>query len=789
MAEPSLVVRVAANLAELRKNIAEGKNQIETTTAAMGKLSTSFSGDRIIQAAHNVAAAVNNIGGASKLTEAEQARVNRTVEAAIQKYQALGKEAPEALRQLANETRQAEKPLISMSGVLQGMVAGASAFATAKLWEAGRALVNFGVESVQRGAQLQALGASFTSLAGGTEQARVMMESLRAGSLGLVADLELMQSANKAMLLGLGLSATEMGELAQTATVLGRAMGQDATKSLDDLITALGRSSPMILDNLGLSVKVGEANEKYAEALGKTASALTDAEKKQAFMTAAMEAARAKVAEIGEPTLTATESLRKMATAFGNLAESGASWVLSSWPVMKAMRQLTDGASTLDAVIRRGPVAAWREYHGLNGVTLPAIQGETKSFAEQASTITGVALSHDALFAAMEGTTAEMKRADDAIKAVTESAKAKNVIWGEMGPLVRLQIQGVIGPALIEFKTDTDNVREAMEDLRAEMHRVEGTSIQIGPTLANSMKLPWAETKAAVTQTGTQTEGFFSKLFGGAEGVSSSITGFFQQAFVGGGGALGAVKGFATQTMSNLLGMIPGIGQYAQMFAGPIIEMLSKLGGKVKDFFRNIFGGPSRDELNGRKLVAEFEGNLAGMLTAQQKAEAGNESWKMTVIALRDAYIAAGLTEEEALRDAERLWASSRESAEASRRVIEELEAKMKGAGAAATAAVEDVTDAINKVPRRVDIEFHGRTTGDRGGEGYKDGTISRGSWFRDFGPATMTVLHGREAVVREDQAVPFAQAVLGGGMDYDAMAAALVRPMKRAFQEAMAGA
>lgn len=792
MSNPSMVIRIAANLAELRKNLQEGKNQIEATTTGMQKLATSFQGDRLIQQAHNVAAAVHSIGGASKLTEAEQARVNRTVEAALQKYQALGKEAPESLRQLAAETRAAEKPLISMSGILQGMVAGASAAVTAKLLNAGSALAAFGAESLARGDQIARLAPAFERLAGGAQQADEMLTQMKRGTSGLVDNINLMQSANRAMLLGLGLSAQEMGNLAQTATVLGRAMGQDATKSLDDLIVALGRSSPMILDNLGLTVKVGEANEAYAATLGKTVAQLTDAEKKQAFMTAAMEAARVKVAELGEVQLTASEHASKLWTSFRNLADAGANLVVSNGLVDISLRQLSDGMSTLEVAIRKGPVAAWREYHGLNNVVLPQVQQSKQAHDDAAASITGMALSGDALFAAMEQTGAELDRATERLKTHEAAAKGVGVVWGEMSPFVRLQIQGVISPSLIEFKTDTDNVTQAMQELNDQLHIVAGTAIQIQPTLTSTMKLPWVEHKAAVQASGTQTDGFFAKVFGGADGLGSSVSSIFQQAFVGGGGALGAVKAFATQTLSNMLGMIPGVGQWAQMFAGPIVAMLGKLGGKIKDFFAGIFGGPSRDELNGRKLVAEFEGNLAGLLNAQQKAEAGNESWKMTVIAIRDAYIAAGRTEEEALRDAERLWASSRESAEASKRVIEEIEGKMKASGAAAKEAVDAVSDAIADMPRIVDVEIRGKYTGPTE-PGYSAGTLGRhGRWFADFGTATATVLHGREAVVREDQATAFARDVLGGGGG-DPEVVQLLRDMPRlmklAMREAMAGA
>lgn len=106
---PQMLVRIAANLEELKRNLAEGKLQIETTTSAMTKLASSFNGDKLVQHAHNVVAAVNEIGGASKLTADEQARVNSVVERALDKYAALGKEAPAAMRALADATRRVEE--------------------------------------------------------------------------------------------------------------------------------------------------------------------------------------------------------------------------------------------------------------------------------------------------------------------------------------------------------------------------------------------------------------------------------------------------------------------------------------------------------------------------------------------------------------------------------------------------------------------------------------------------------------------------------------------------------
>ncbi len=149
-----------------------------------------------------------------------------------------------------------------------------------------------------------------------------MLGSMRGATSGLISDFDLMAAANKAILLGLPVTASSMGTLAQAATVLGRAMGRDAKTSIDDMTTALGRSSPMILDNLGLSVKVGEANEAYARSLGKSADALTEGEKKQAFYNAAMAAAQQKVADLGGVHLTFGDRVQQARVIVGNMVDS-----------------------------------------------------------------------------------------------------------------------------------------------------------------------------------------------------------------------------------------------------------------------------------------------------------------------------------------------------------------------------------------------------------------------------------------------------------------------------------
>lgn len=121
---------------------------------------------------------------------------------------------------------------------------------------------------------------------------KISIAGAREATMGLVSDYDLTVAANKAMQLGVVKTGEEFARLTQTAAKLGMAMGQDASKSVDDLTTALGRGSVEILDNLGIQLKLSDAHEAYAQRLGKTADQLDEVEKKQAFLTIGLEKAQ-----------------------------------------------------------------------------------------------------------------------------------------------------------------------------------------------------------------------------------------------------------------------------------------------------------------------------------------------------------------------------------------------------------------------------------------------------------------------------------------------------------------
>lgn len=162
------------------------------------------------------------------------------------------------------------------------------------------------------------------------------------------------------------------------------------------------------------------------------------------------------------------------------------------------------------------------------------------------------------------------------------------------------------------------------------------------------------------------------RTFGNLQaGLTEKITGLFGAST---NSILGSVvSGGLNFVFGPLGGLAAQLLQKGMEALGKIaLEGLKKIGG----FFKNMFGGPDKDEINGRQLVEEFEQNLSQGLDAATRT---GEGWRDTVIAIRDKYLEMGLPIEEAYRDAERLWASSRDGAEAAKRVIEEIKRKFEG--------------------------------------------------------------------------------------------------------------
>ncbi len=143
---------------------------------------------------------------------------------------------------------------------------------------------------------------SFFRLAAAAGQSgREIVAAMERASRGAIDRITLMQKANLALQLGVSKTPEEFEKLARSAIALGAAMGLGPVQSLDDLIVAAGRRTPMILDNLGIQLAdVNRLMEEFAQQdFGKSRDQLTQVQRNMLFTRATIEAANDKAAQLG----------------------------------------------------------------------------------------------------------------------------------------------------------------------------------------------------------------------------------------------------------------------------------------------------------------------------------------------------------------------------------------------------------------------------------------------------------------------------------------------------------
>ena len=137
-----------------------------------------------------------------------------------------------------------------------------------------------------------------------------------------MSNFDLFQQANNAMILGITKNSDEMATMFDMAQRLGEALGKDTRHSVESLVTGIGRQSRLMLDNIGIIVDTEKAYKKYAVEIGVTADKLTDADKKQAFFNATMDAAEQKLKGIGPEVDTPIRAFSRFSASMENLGTS-----------------------------------------------------------------------------------------------------------------------------------------------------------------------------------------------------------------------------------------------------------------------------------------------------------------------------------------------------------------------------------------------------------------------------------------------------------------------------------
>lgn len=242
--------------------------------------------------------------------------------------------------------------LTDLGGSLGGVV-GKLSLTTAAAAALATAFVSLGM----RGAAMPGIieGFDIAAQRAGT-LARVLLQDLRTAAKGTVSDMKLMTTANVALAGTKGALAEALGKgglagLMEVARVQARTTGQSVDFLFQSLVTGVKRSSPLLIDNTGLVIQIGAANEALAQKLGKSVEALTAEEKGLAVLNATLEAGKAAVEAYGQGSLTAAERIARIQTTITNTLDKLA---VSVQPIFNFF--LTIGETLVSAVA--GPIQA-----------------------------------------------------------------------------------------------------------------------------------------------------------------------------------------------------------------------------------------------------------------------------------------------------------------------------------------------------------------------------------------------------------------------------------------------
>jgi len=199
------------------------------------------------------------------------------------------------------------------------------------------------IDLADRGDQVSDVSSAFDNLSasvGSTGEA--MLGSLRDGVLGSVSDFELMQIANKALGAGVVKSAEDMGTLARGAYQLAEATGGKTTDAMGALTKAIATGRTGMLAQYSLVVDASKATEAYAYSLGKSEKELTKQEKTTAVSIATMAALKARMEELGPPTIGFSEAVGQAKTGMTNLNDSIAKGIAESPVLAAGMKSLSE---------------------------------------------------------------------------------------------------------------------------------------------------------------------------------------------------------------------------------------------------------------------------------------------------------------------------------------------------------------------------------------------------------------------------------------------------------------
>lgn len=642
---------------------------------ALGRMADSFSGRKVLQEAELAAKAVNDLGGVAKLTENEQRRLNATVSEALDKYKALGLEAPKELTELEEATRKVDDATTQAASATDifkekwaqfTVAAGAAVIGINKAVDAIGGLVRASSEQEDATVRLQgalmAQGEFTPQLAQQYAELASQFQKTTVFSDELITEME-------ALFIQVGnVGPTQMEAALKAATDLSAGLGIDlrtATMAVAKAFEGGGTSLTKMLPSLKELIKEGATTEEVLAALNERFGG--QAQNQIQTFSGKMKVLNNQVGEVRERAgdLVA-KAMIPLLEAFTSLPESAQTTIAAIGvmatvvgPLGLAFAGVASTISLLLPVLSTALPAAFSALLPFIGPGAAVVAGITAIYLAWKN--------WDAIVGFVKGVYEGVRDWLGAkLQAVFDAVKAK--------------VDAVVGAFKYMFDAVVGNsyVPDMVDGIEYEFGRLESAMVQPTMKAASGVAGIFQGLAQSIPSllgnifSGSGISGALSSILGGGPSgglLGAGLTKGLQSAFNATSGTLLNIFGGG---LSTALGMaLPGIGAAL----GPL---LTKGLGKLWDGLKGIFGGPSEEELQGRAVVDEFRAAVEELFPLiEDRVPKGLDMWAQAGALVQQAFIGMGLSAEDAAARAQvelqRLYDSTGKGADATRAVFDRL--------------------------------------------------------------------------------------------------------------------
>lgn len=251
--------------------------------------------------------------------------LRRKVQGAIADMQKMGKEA--GVLTGANAAI-----MKSLGGIA---AAGAAAFTT-------KAMIDYTREAANLAATGEGIRAAFAKL-----NQPGLLDELKRATRGTASEMKLMQTAIQAQNFKIPL--TQLATYLKFATNRALETGQSVDYLVESLITGIGRQSPLILDNLGLSaIEISEAFKKAGD-----------------FGLAVGQIIQKELAKSGDVAETSAVKIQRNAATVENLKEAWGKAVNAAGIWQEQLDGITDKLEKTTVILNARSIPAWERFFGI----------------------------------------------------------------------------------------------------------------------------------------------------------------------------------------------------------------------------------------------------------------------------------------------------------------------------------------------------------------------------------------------------------------------------------------